>query len=213
MDFSDFMPLLSDLSTKDLPGLEAQLKMVPSERIIPKRSEIDLKNAKMASVLVLFYPSNPSGETRFLLMVRSAYPGTHSSQISFPGGKSEKQDKDAKETALRETEEEIGIQRSQIKVHLSLTETYIPPSNFLVKPFIGSIEKPPVFIPNHEVAELMEVTLSDLLNDKKVENRVLDTSYKKQLQVPCFIFNDKIVWGATAMILSEIKELIKGNMA
>ena len=79
--------------------------------------------------------------------------------------------------------------------------------------FSSKPDRPPIFAPNHEVAELLEVRLGDLLNDGNVESRVLDTSYMKRLEVPCFIFNNKVVWGATAMILSEIKELIKGNMA
>ena len=90
-----------------------------------------------------------------------------------------------------------------------MTETYIPPSNFLVSPFVGFTESRPRFRPNHEVKEIIEVKLADLLDEKSTGVKNLSTSYMKNIDVPCYYLENHMVWGATAMMLSEIKELIK----
>ena len=159
---------------------------------------------------LLFYP-NENNETTFLLTQRASYKGTHSAQISFPGGKIEKSDKNLKETALREAFEEVAVEQSSVEVFRELTDVYIPPSNFLATPFLGFVNQRPEFFSNHEVDQLIEVNLSDLLNDASLTSVTLNTSYMKNTEVPCFKLNDYIVWGATAMMLSEIKELILAN--
>ena len=112
-------------------------------------------------------------------------------------------------TAKRETYEEVGVEMSDIQIIKELTDAYIAPSNFLVTPFIGTIDTTPTFISNHEVEEIIEVKLSDLLDDSNITIKNMSTSYMKNVDIPCFILNDHIVWGATAMILSEIKDLLK----
>ena len=140
-------------------------------------------------------------------MKRASYNGTHSSQISFPGGKKDSDDLNLEATALRETEEEVGIDRMAIEILRPLTKTYIPPSNFWVSPFLGFIKTTPIFKTNEEVDFLIEVPLSDLLDKRSLSLENLSTSYMKNIDVPCFKLNNYVVWGATAMILSEIKDL------
>ena len=174
-------------------------------------SDIHTANPKKAAVLALFYPDH-NNMTNFLLILRAHYEGTHASQIGFPGGKFETPDENLERTALRETSEEVGIDVEHISIRKKLTDTFIPPSNFLVSPYFGCTAKTPEFKTNHEVEDIIEVKLTDLLNEASVSTKNLTTSYMKNIEVPCFILNDKIVWGATAMMLSEIKDLIKANL-
>jgi len=110
---------------------------------------------------------------------------------------------------LRETFEEVGVEIKDVIIKKQMTETFIPPSNFLVSPFIGIINKTPTFRQNHEVKKIIEVKLTDLLNNNTITTKNLSTSYMKNINVPCFKLNNYTVWGATAMMLSEIKDLLK----
>ncbi len=208
MEFDSFLSLISKVDRAKLGGISSHLKMIPKERINFNRDHFEQINPKKAAVLALFYP-NIKNETIFLLILRPSYLGTHSAQISFPGGKFEDSDKNLKKTALRETYEEVGIFSKEIQIKKQLSDTYIPPSNFLVSPFIGFVKKRPKFKLNHEVERLIEVKLSDLLNEKTITTKNLTTSYMKNIDVPCYKLNNYTVWGATAMILSEIKDLLK----
>ena len=206
MKYNKFIGNISNLSNASVGGLNAQFKLAPKLRIKYTLDKIVTLNPKKAAVLALFYPDEDQN-TRFLLTLRASYKGTHSSQISFPGGKIELQDNSMKETALRETFEEVGIKPNTIKTFKEMTDVFIPPSNFLVKPFLGYINSIPTFVKNHEVASIIEVKLADLLNDSSISSTIVSTSYAKKLEVPCFVLNNTIVWGATAMMLSEIREL------
>ena len=208
MNFIDFKNKIAILQTNTLGGLEVQFRLAPKMRLQYDAASIQANNPRKASVLALFYP-NTEGEACFLLTQRALYKGTHSAQISFPGGKIDKTDKNLKKAALRETFEEVGVLESSINVIRELTDVYIPPSNFLVTPFIGFVDKRPVFDLNYEVDKVIEVLVSDLLNDSNITSIKMSTSYMDNVNIPCFKLNDYIVWGATAMILSEIKELLK----
>ena len=167
------------------------------------------KNPKKAGVLALFYP-NKNHRTHLLLILRKTYPGVHSNQIGFPGGKSEKGDSDLVHTALRETHEEVGVPPERVSIVKSLSEVYIPPSNFEVQPFVGLYPSPRPFVPQaSEVESLVEVSLGDFMDDSAIFKQKLSTSYAKNIDVPAFKLNGYTVWGATAMMLSEIKELLR----
>ena len=211
MEFDYFLSLISKIGDSRLGGFSSHEKMIPKERKILKKIELESAHPRKAAVLALFYPDK-SNLTKFLLILRASYDGTHSSQISFPGGKFEQSDGQLEFTALRETSEEVGIDMADISIKRQLTDTYIPPSNFLVSPFIGFTTKRPSFETNHEVEDLLEIKLDDLLNEHSVSIKNLSTSYMKNIDVPCFNLNKKVVWGATAMMLSEIKDLIKANL-
>lgn len=208
MFFSDFQNQISNIKQRSLGGVTSQLKLAPEIRLKYTEAMILDRNPREAAVLALFYP-NENNETTFLLTKRASYKGTHSAQISFPGGKPEPIDLNLKSTALREANEEIGVDHNEITIIRRLSDTYIPPSNFLVTPFLGYCNQKPIFTPNYEVAEIIEVSVKELLNDSNITYTPMSTSYMDNVEVPSFKLNGYIVWGATAMILSEIKDLIK----
>jgi 8-oxo-dGTP pyrophosphatase MutT (NUDIX family) len=208
MDFSIFKEHIQILSNTKIGGLDAQFRLAPQLRKQFSDEKIKANNPKKAAVLVIFYP-NLKGELNFLLTLRASYIGTHSAQISFPGGKLDPRDTSLKNTALREAREEVGIIEKDITIFKKMTDVYIPPSNFIVTPYLSYINYTPKFTKNYEVEALIEVKLSDLLCDSLLSTTVLTTSYAKNINVPCFKLNNYIVWGATAMMLNEIKELLK----
>lgn len=210
MDFRDFEKRIVKVTKMELPGEVVQFKMAPMERLQElKRIARDKETAKRAGVLSLFYPSE-NFETRLILILRKTYLGVHSAQVGFPGGKLEEYDTSIQDAALRETEEEVGISRETISVLKKLTEIYIPPSNFFVQPFLGITTESPKFIPQEEEVEaLIEVALHDFMNDANIITKTLSTSYAHNIEVPAFHLNGHVVWGATAMMLNEVRELLK----
>ena len=145
-----------------------------------------------------------------VLILRKTYKGVHSAQIGFPGGKYENVDNSLNDTALRETEEEIGVLRNTVSVLKKLTEVYIPPSNFFVQPYLGITKNTPNFIlQKEEVEMLIEVPLIHFMDDTVKISQNLTTSYSKNIEVPAFLLNNHLVWGATAMMLSEVREILK----
>lgn len=210
MNFSEFLKITSKIKNIPLPAESSQFKMLPPSRMKNRDMYKDaMKQAKQSAVLALFYP-NTNQQTTFALIQRKAYNGVHSAQISFPGGKVEKNDFDLEYTAKRETHEEIGISPDQVEIVKKLTQIYIPPSNFAVQPFLGFMDQMPNFILQEtEVEELLEVSLIDFMNENNVITKTVSTSYNRELDVPAYLLNGHIVWGATAMMLSEVKDLIK----
>lgn len=208
MDFNSFLHTIQQIKEAKLGGLDSQFRLAPKMRLQYNAGKIAARNPKKAAVLALFYP-NEMNETCFLLTQRASYKGTHSAQISFPGGKTETSDVNLEATALRETFEEVGVQKEVINIIREITDVYIPPSNFLATPFLAHTSQKPKFTINHEVDHTFDVKLKDLLDDSNITSINITTSYAKNIDVPCFKLNNYIVWGATAMILNEIKELLK----
>ncbi len=208
MKFNHFKNKIPTYVTKALGGLDAQFKLAPELRLKYNTDKIKANNPRLASVLVLFYP-NENNEITFLLTERASYKGTHSAQISFPGGKVDITDINMEATALREALEEVGVHVMPTQVFKEITPVYIPPSNFLATPFLAFVSEKPKFSINYEVQNIIEVLLEDLLNESSLSKVNLTTSYMHNVDVPCFKLNGYVVWGATAMMLSEIKELLK----
>jgi 8-oxo-dGTP pyrophosphatase MutT (NUDIX family) len=210
MNFDEFLVSLSKIKNIPLPAEASQFKMSPPfRRELITRYKEAMKDAKRAGVLAMFYP-NTSNETHLALILRKTYNGVHSAQIGFPGGKFEDEDKSLKHTAIRETWEEIGVPEHQIKIVKQMTEVYIPPSNFYVQPFIGITNETPKFIKqDDEVEDIVEVSLSHFLDENNVSNKLVATSYTAKIEVPAYELNGHVVWGATAMMLSEIKDILK----
>lgn len=202
--------MASKVENLELPGKKALFKMAPMERV-KELKDVDIKalNPREAAVTALFYP-NKDNQTFLILILRKTYKGVHSAQIGFPGGKVEPEDKDLKDTAKRETEEEVGVPYNDIQLIKKMTTAYIPPSNFNVHPFIGYIEDTPKLIKqDDEVEDIVLVDIDDFLNEDSLIEETLTTSYATELTVPAFHLNGHVVWGATAMMLSEIKTLFK----
>lgn len=213
MDYDKFLKSISKIENIPLPAEASQFKMVPPFRQeLVKRQKEAMKNAKRAGVLALLYPDNDNN-TKLVLILRKTYNGVHSAQVGFPGGKLEEQDTSLKDAAIRETFEEIGVPIDDIEVVKQLTEVYIPPSNFNVQPFIAITRLTPNFIKEEaEVETIIEVALEHVLNDHNIITKRVKTSYSVEVNVPAFKLNGHVVWGATAMMLSEIKDILKQLM-
>lgn len=209
MDFLEFIKYVPKIEKETLLAADAHLKMIPAERISSYEQEFTEEFIpKRAAVLMLLYPKNSM--THIALIIRNSYPGVHSSQIAFPGGKVEMQDLSLMHTALRETHEEIGIHPNQIKVIKAFSEVYIPPSNFLVAPFLGICHSEIEFtLQLEEVAGIIEFPLADLISEATVVSKKITTSYADYIDIPTFKIGDYHVWGATAMMMSELKEVLK----
>ncbi len=207
-DFHDFVRYLENADFSNLPGVQAQLQMAPSIRHTDIRNMGLGRNPVQSSVLLLFYPDKVQQATTVLIQ-RPEYDGAHSGQISFPGGRRETGDPDLAYTALREAKEEIGVDPGLVDLKGKLTELFIPPSNFIVTPFIGISKSRPDFIPDPgEVAAILEFSLKDLLNPACMEMKHIRLRDGHRLETPCYNMNGHIIWGATAMIISEMAEVI-----
>lgn len=209
MKFDAFFKAIKSIESALLPGEVSQFKMSPPYREHLVKLQADkIKNARQAAVMALFYPSL-NNETHIILILRKTYKGVHSAQIGFPGGKLEIGETKVA-AALRETEEEVGVKQQDIKVLKQLTHIYIPPSNFYVQPFFGVCLNTPTFIKqDDEVEALLEVNIEDFLNDDHIITKTVSTSYDVSVEVPAYKLNGYSVWGATAMMLSEVKDLVK----
>lgn len=210
MRFEEFLKSVSKIKNIPLPAEVSHFKMVPPFRqeLLKKQKEA-IKKAKHAGVLSLFYPDEDM-ETKFVLILRKTYKGVHSAQVAFPGGKLEAQDASLRDTALRETFEEVGVPVDTVQIVRSISQVYIPPSNFYVHPFIGFTQTTPQFIKqDDEVEALIEIDLEHFLDEQSLISKKVKTSYSIEVEVPAFKLNDYVVWGATAMMLSEIKDLLK----
>lgn len=209
MDFETFLKKIPEIQQQKLLGTISHLKMCPPERAEMMRN-IDLSSIKPreAAIMMLVYPK--SNITHLALILRTSYNGVHSSQIAFPGGKVELFDTNFQQTALRETYEEIGISPEKINVIRHFTPIYIPPSNFMVYPFLGYSTENLTFVPDQdEVAGILELPISILLDEEIIITNRMSTSYNDNMDVPAFKINEHIVWGATAMMLSELKDVLK----
>ncbi len=206
MLFTDFKNSIPKLQKVILGGVKEQFRLAPSYRKPYNLTKIKASNPTLASVLILFFPDEHN-LTSFILTKRANYDGHHAKQISFPGGKKIPNDANLVETAIRETKEEIGIQIKSQAVFKKLTEVYIPPSNFLAYPFLAVLESKPDCTTNYEVEELLTASLSDLFKKDTVQIREVQTATGSVVKTPCFVFNNQIVWGATAMMLSELRSL------
>lgn len=202
-----FPELLKDEILKGLPGTEIQWQMASSDRLVRDFPRIPGKDTRAASVLILLYPSNGSVYTLF--MQRHEYKGVHSGQISFPGGKQESSDENAVMTAVREAEEETGINPEEITILGTLTPLYIPVSNTLVTPAVAWINEKPHF--NHQVEEVVFLFDADLR--KFYDPSIVKTNPVKigseTINVKYYDYKGYMIWGATAMILHELLLILR----
>jgi 8-oxo-dGTP pyrophosphatase MutT (NUDIX family) len=204
--FSTIKTYLKDALQNELPGAEAHNKLLPPGRRL-KSYDHELSSVKLSSVLVLVFPIE--GKLYTCLTKRPSTMKFHAGQISFPGGKVEKDDASAEMTALREAWEEVGIEPSSIEVLGKLSDFYLEISRFSIQPFLAWTDQKPEFSLNyHEVDELILFPLSDFVENEIILETELQT-YTGLLNIKYFPHEDRIIWGATAMILSELIEILK----
>ena len=196
------------LLTRPLPGAEAQMRMAPQRSVGGTLDTSDPAARRQAGVLILLFPRGD--RVHFVLTRRSDQVAYHKGQISLPGG-TRQDDERLPDTALRETGEELGIPTADVELVGHLSPLFIPTSNYCVHPFVGCLASAPAFHPNPvEVAEVLEVSLASLLDPaaRKVEYWQYPDSEDRR-RVPFFSFHGWAVWGATAMILSEMVALLE----
>jgi 8-oxo-dGTP pyrophosphatase MutT (NUDIX family) len=207
-EYETFRENLRTLLRGRLPGTQSHFKMLPAFRRKEYTGKPYPENAKKAAVLICFYGGG-TGLINTVLIRRVEYDGVHSGQISFPGGKYEDSDGDLVTTALREAEEETGIETGKIEVLGQLSPVFIPPSNFCVLPVAGWFAGTPVLRPEPaEVAEILTADISvfgrkDCLQEITIPHRSM-----QEITVPAYILGGHIIWGATAMIISELNDIL-----
>ncbi len=188
------------------PGLKSQLIMVTDPRPGHK-TYAEMKNkCKKAGVLVLFFPKK--NELHLILTRRTEMVQYHPNQISFPGGQCELNENPL-EAGLRETQEELGIPPEKIKILGELTPLYIPPSNYCIYPAVGILGKPPAYnLRVKEVAEVIEIPLVHLLDNKNIRKETWKLK-NSEVKAPFHLYEKHKIWGATAMVLAELLDIIR----
>lgn len=194
-----------------LPGPLAHQKMTSYKRPDALKAMATVKDARHGSVLVPLYPHR--NEVYVSLMLRPKYHGVHSAQVSFPGGRREGKET-AEQCALRESNEELGIDPEKVKIIGQLSPVFIPPSRFLVSPFVGILsERPKFLLDTFEVQQLIEIPVSRLFDDAiESEHEIEIAHLNTSIVAPCFIVEEHIIWGATAMMISELKEIANAHV-
>jgi 8-oxo-dGTP pyrophosphatase MutT (NUDIX family) len=205
MVFSDFLNRIQHQLTGELPAATAH-EILRAKPVGQKFPSFEHKSPpKRGSVLILLYENN--GVVHFPLIKRPTYTGTHSGQVSLPGGKVEP-DEDIFQAALREGQEEIGVIQEDIQVIGRLSDFNVLPSNFIVSPVIGTINYVPNFSPDvREVEKIIQATLPDLLAVDAIKEKEILAAGVYRMLAPHFLIEDEIVWGATAMMLNEFRIL------
>jgi 8-oxo-dGTP pyrophosphatase MutT (NUDIX family) len=208
--YSDLIDNLTTRLKGALPSALAHdpLRAIPIGNAIPKFEH--KVPPKPGSVLILLYED--AGRIKFPLIKRSEYNGAHSGQISLPGGKAEPGE-DSIETALREANEEIGIDLSYVRVIGRLSEFFVIPSNFLVTPVVAAFQGEPVFKADpYEVSGIIKGDILDLIQDDAVRTKEIVASKYYRMQAPHFEIENQVVWGATAMMLNELRFVLREVM-
>ncbi len=204
--FFDWTEEIREKLSQSLPGAEAWKKMTPSTRSLQTPTEETLFKAQKGAVLLLLYPF--LDEPHLVLIKRQEYPGVHSGQISFPGGKIELADESPQSAALREANEETGIAISEVEVLGTLSNLFIPPSNFWVHPFVGRALKRPNFLADpNEVAQIIEVPVRHFTEPENQKLGKITIRENLKMEVPYYEYEGHKIWGATAIMLSEFSSM------
>lgn len=189
----------------ELPGSLSHYKMLPPGRVLKPAPE-DKSRVKHSSVLLLLFRDNDG--VKVCMIKRPTYMKHHAGQIALPGGRIEPNET-AQETALRETHEEIGITRDKIRILGTLSSFYVEVSRFHITPFVGWIDKKPEF--TLCTAEVEKSILFPIEAFKPPYSTTQLKTLTGMLEVPCVKYDGEIIWGATAMILSEFYDIIHKN--
>lgn len=202
-----FLEKLKVELSSTLPGVDAHLRLAPEMRVNDLKLGITPDHAIESAVLIILYPYKSRLHT--VVILRNEYDGAHSGQISLPGGKSEESDVDFEHTALREAQEEIGIIPSKMEIIGQLSRFYVRPSNFVINPYIAYSAQRPDFYPDAtEVQRIIEIDVFDEINPDRIVKRNITFKNNLQVNAPGFEISGEFMWGATAMIFSELIQIL-----
>ena len=209
MDTSLFLDQLKRSLAQGLPGEAAHQHLMPLKRPLSSTAKAESTAYRESAVGIVLYPKNDTMQC--LLIRRPSYDGAHGGQISFPGGKKDQDDQDLEYTARRECVEEIGLPHDHSTLIHPLTEVFIPVSNFLVQPYLFFCEELPDLIPDaREVAEIISFDVVELTRFSEIPRTSIKINSSLTMKdVPYFEIDGHIVWGATAMMLGEMKVLLE----
>jgi len=210
LEYLEVKKRLERLSAQNLLlNRDAHYRMAPYNRLTKSLAEITATNTRQSAVLVAVYPK-ANAQAHLVLIKRPPYNGAHGGQISFPGGKKELEDDSLMRTALRETYEEVGVLVDEQKVECELSQLYIPPSRFYVTPYLAFLDNEPEFAKDtREVEQIIQLPIEQLINENNVAVKSIRSSTTNiKFKAPYFNFFGFEVWGATAMILNELKEAL-----
>lgn len=199
-----FIDYLHARTAVDLPGVEAHRVFMPLLDNKMYRTFKPKQDSYSSAVLILLVPAEKNGDLSILYTLRSNTLDSHGGQISFPGGHSENNES-ARQTALRETFEEVGIEEKELTIVGELSPLYVAPSNAVIAPIVAYCAQiPEMNINPKEVEEVFFISLSELKDKKNIKTEIWN--YKGlQMQVPFWnLHRTTPLWGATAMITSEL---------
>ena len=209
MHSDQFLEIFKRIAEKGLPGDEAHLTLMPVKRLTARKAKAKNQLYRKSAVAAILYPSEES--IHCILIQRPSYDGVHGGQVSFPGGKMDDTDRNLEHTARRECFEEVNLPIDSGVFVTTLSEVYIPVSNFMVQPYIFFVDDLPPLSPDfREVESILSFDLFSLLNESILKTTSIEMGKGfKQKDVPYFDIENKIVWGATAMMLAEIKAILQ----
>lgn len=209
MTFSERTSALRNITTNNLPGEQAHSDLMPVNRPFSSQVKMNAQDFRQSAVAMVLYEDG--NELMSLLIQRPFYEGVHSRQIAFPGGKRDPEDPNIEFTARRECMEEVAIPMEDLSLLGRLTDVYIPTSKFIVSPHLFAVDSLPDLIPDErEVDEIIPFNVSRLLEADSINYTDMNFGNGfKQKNVPYFAIEDKIVWGATGMILSEFRTILR----
>jgi len=201
-----FVKFLAEALDGELPGVKAHRKLISPGRELSYPAD-DAPEIKHSGVLFLLFPDKDRLFT--CLIKRPSSMKHHPGQIGFPGGKVEKNDSSSQMAAMREAEEEVGLTSGSYRIIGKLSDLYIQVSNFIIHPYVAWVDRKPVFtLNNSEVEDIILFPIQDFMeNEHFAETEIM--TFTGLVKVPYYPFNGEIIWGATAMILSEYFEIIK----
>lgn len=209
MTFADTIAAIQEITQERLPGERAHADLMPVNRPFSSDVRKNAKDYRHSAVAIVLYEDQ--GELMSLLIQRPNYGGVHSQQIAFPGGKQDPEDPDIEFTARRECMEEVAIPMDHLNLLGRMTDVYIPVSKFIVSPHIFAIDSLPTLIPDaREVDEIIHFNTSRLLEEDSLQFK--DMKFGNgftQKRVPYFAIENRVVWGATGMMLSEFRTILK----
>jgi len=209
MTFRESITALKDITANQLPGEQAHADLMPVNRPFSSEVQRNSEGFRHSAVAIVLYEYR--NELMSLLIQRPTYEGVHSRQIAFPGGKRDPEDPTIEHTARRECMEEIAIPMETLNLVGTMTDVYIPVSKFIVTPHLFTVDSLPELIPDaREVEEIIPFQLSRLLDEDSIQ--FTDMQFRngfKQKNVPYFAIENRVVWGATGMILSELRTILR----